>query len=158
MLTMYKKGDPMMTAEIVLAGLEHGFEQIKKYNDENKGGEKLRVYYTVIDYVDDPVIGEKVWDLIDKYDIEFYMPDGECMPKGNPAWGHWKLIIGNKEYESKYKSQKDWAEAMEKNNKVQLEQRKSWMARFKKYEGLDSVDISDDDMKKINDAKIPEGF
>jgi hypothetical protein len=68
------------------------------------------------------------------------------------------IIIGNKEYESKYKSQKDWAEAMEKNNKVQLEQRKSWMARFKKYEGLDSVDISDDDMKKINDAKIPEGF
>ena len=38
MLTMYKQGDPLTTAERVLEGLEHGFEQIKKYNDEHKGG------------------------------------------------------------------------------------------------------------------------
>jgi hypothetical protein len=158
MLTMYKQGDPLTTADRVLEGLEHGFKQIKKYNDEHKGGEKLRVYYAVIDYVDDPVIGEKVWDLIDKYNVEFYMPDGEMYPKGVPVWGGWKLVIGNKEYNSPFNSQKEWEEAMEKNNKEQLEKRTSWINRFKKYEGLDSVDISDDDMKKINDAKIPEGF
>lgn len=158
MLTMYKKGDPLTTAEIVLAGLEHGFQQIKKYNDEHKGGEKLRVYYAIIEYVEDPVIGEKVRDLIDKYNIEFYIPNGDKYPLGNPVWGQWSVIVNGNEYKSKYKSQKDWAEAMEANNKVQLEKRKTWMARFKKYEGLDAVDISDDDMEKINDAKIPDGF
>lgn len=158
MLTMYKKGDPLMTVEVVLAGLEHGFQQIKKYNDENKGGEKLRVYYSIIEYVDDPTIGEKVHELIDKYNIEFYMPDGEMYPKGKPVWGHWKVILGNNEYESKYQSQKDWEKAMEDNNEVQLAARKSWMARFKKYEGLDSVEISDEDLNKINNAEVPKDF
>lgn len=158
MLTMYKKGDPLTTEERVLEGLEHGFEQIKKYNDEHKGGEKLRVYYAVIEYTEEPTIGDKVKELIDKYNIEFYMPDGEMYPKGTPVWGHWKLVIGDKEYKSPFNSQKDWEKAMEKNNKEQLEKRISWINRFKKYEGLDSVDISDDDMKKINDAKIPDGF
>ena len=158
MLTMYKQGDPLTTADRVLEGLEHGFEQIKKYNNEHKGGEKLRVYYAVIDYVDDPVIGEKVWDLIDKYNIEFYMPDGEMYPRGVSVWDEWKLVIGNKEYDSPFHSQKEWEKAMEKNNKEQLEKRTSWINRFKKYEGLDSVDISDADMERINNAKIPEKF
>ena len=158
MLTMYKQGDPLTTAERVLEGLEHGFEQIKKYNDEHKGGEKLRVYYAVIDYVDDPVIGEKVWDLIDKYNIEFYMPDGEMYPKGVPVWGGWKLVIGNKEYDSPFHSQKEWEKAMEKNNKEQIKSRVSWLNRFKKYEGLDSVEITEDDLKKINNTEIPDGF
>lgn len=158
MLTMYKKGDPLTTADVVLNGIEHGFQQIKKYNDEHKGGEKLRVYYAIIEYAEDPVIGEKVKELIEKYDIEFYMPDGEMFPKGKPVWGHWKVIIGNKEYESKYQSQKDWEKAMEKNNEEQLAARTSWINRFKKYEGLDSVDITDKDMERIDKAKIPEDF
>ena len=158
MLTMYKQGDPLTTAERVLEGLEHGFEQIKKYNDEHKGGEKLRVYYAVIDYVDDPVIGEKVWDLIDKYNIEFYMPDGEMYPKGVPVWGGWKLVIGNKEYDSPFHSQKEWEKAMEKNNKEQIKSRVSWLNRFKKYEGLDSVEITEDDLKKIDNAEVPKDF
>lgn len=158
MLTMYKQGDPLTTAERVLEGLEHGFEQIKKYNDEHKGGEKLRVYYAVIDYVDDPIIGEKVWSLIDKYNIEFYMPDGEMYPKGVPVWGGWKLVIGNKEYDSPFHSQKEWEKAMEKNNKEQIKSRVSWLNRFKKYEGLDSVEITEEDLKKINNTEIPDGF
>lgn len=158
MLTMYKQGDPLTTAERVLEGLEHGFEQIKKYNDEHKGGEKLRVYYAVIDYVDDPVIGEKVWYLIDKYNIEFYMPDGEMYPKGVPVWGGWKLVIGNKEYDSPFHSQKEWEKAMEKNNKEQIKSRVSWLNRFKKYEGLDSVEITEDDLKKIDNAEVPKDF
>lgn len=158
MLTMYKQGDPLTTAERVLEGLEHGFEQIKKYNDEHKGGEKLRVYYAVIDYVDDPVIGEKVWGLIGKYNIEFYMPDGEMYPKGVPVWGGWKLVVGNKEYDSPFHSQKEWEKAMEKNNKEQIKSRVSWLNRFKKYEGLDSVEITEDDLKKIDNAEVPKGF
>lgn len=158
MFTMYKQGDPLTTADKVLDGIEAGFKLIKQWNDDHYGEEKLRVYYTIIDYVDDEVIGEKIWDLIDKYEIEFYMPDGELYPKGNPVWSGWKLIIGNKEYPSKFHSRNEWEKAMAENNKKQLESRTSWINRFKKYEGLDSVDISDDDIKKINNAEIPDGF
>lgn len=158
MYTMYKQGDPLMTAERVLEGLEHGFQQIAKYNEEHKGGEKLRVYYAVIEYVDDPVIGEKVWELIDKYKIEFYIPNGEMYPLGVPVWGHWKLMIGNNEYASPFGSQKEWEKAMEKNNKEQIKVRASWLNRFKKYEGLDSVEITEDDLKKIDNAEVPKDF
>lgn len=158
MFTMYKNGDPLTTADVVLHGLEHGFKQIYEWNKEHYGEEKLRVYYTIIDYVDDPVIGEKIWELIDKYEIEFYMPNGEMYPMGNPVWEGWKLIIGNKEYPSPFHSQKDWEEAMAKNNERQTKLRESWINKFKKYKDINSVEISDDDMKKINDAEIPEGF
>ena len=158
MFTMYKKGDPLTTAEVVLRGIEHGFKQIYEWNKEHYGEEKLRVYYTIIDYVDDPVIGSKIWDLIDKYEIEFYIPDGEMYPKGTPVWGHWSVIIGDKEYKSKYQNQTEWAKAMEENNKKQLELRKTWIDKYKKYDSIDSVEITDDDMKKIDNAKIPDGF
>lgn len=158
MLTMYKKGDPLTTAESVLNSIEHGFKQIKKWNDDHYGEEKLRAYFALIDFTEDEVIGEKVKELIKEYDIEFYMPDGELFPKGLPVWSGWKLIIGDREYESKFHSQGEWQKAMAKSNEEQLKARTSWINRFKKYEGLESVEISDDDMKKINDAKIPEGF
>ena len=158
MLTMYEKGDPLMTADKVLEGLEHGFKLIKEWNDNHKGGEKLRVFFAVIDFTTDPTIGEQVKELIDKYDIEFYAPDGEKMPNGNPAWGEWKLIIGEKEYITPFKSQKDWEKAMEKNNAEQLEAKRTWMARFKKYDSLDAVKITDEDMEKVNRAEVPEDF
>lgn len=158
MLTMYKQGDPLLTAERVLDGVEAGFKQIYEWNKTHYGEEKLRVYFAMIDYTEDPTIGEQVKELIDKYKIKFYMPGGEMMPKGKPVWGHWKLLIGTKEYNSPFDSQKEWEKAMAKNNEEQLKLRNSWVNKFKKFEGIDSVDITDDDMKKINDAKIPEGF
>lgn len=158
MLTLYKKGDPLMPAEKVLEGLEHGFKQIYNWNNEHYGEEKLRVYYAVIDYTEDETIGDKVKELIDKYEIEFYMPDGEMYPKGTPVWGHWSVIIGANEYKSQYTCQRDWEEAMAINNAEQIEKNKSWYNRVKKYEGLESVEITDDDMKKIEDIKLPEGF
>lgn len=158
MLTMYKQGDPLLTAERVLDGIEAGFKQIKKWNEEHYGEEKLRVYFAIIDYTEDPEIGEKVKELIKEYDIEFYMPDGEKYPKAMPVWSGWKLIIGDREYDSPFTSQGDWKKAMAKNNEEQLKARVSWLNRFKKYEGLDSVEISEEDMKKINKAEIPEGF
>lgn len=158
MFTMFRKGDPLMTPERVLEGLEHGFKLISDYNKEHKGGEKLRVYYAVLDYVDDERIGSQVWDLIDKYSIEFYIPDGKMYPKGVSVWEGWKLIIGDKEYPSPFHSQKDWEEAMEKNNERQMAQRVSWVNKYKKYDSIDSVEITDDDMKKIDNAKIPDGF
>ena len=158
MLTMYKQGDPLTTTESVLNSIEHGFKQIKQWNDDHYGEEKLRVYYAIIDFVDDPVIGEKVRELIDKYEIEFYMPDGKLFPKGNPVWSGWKLIIGNKEYPSPFHSRKEWEDTMAENNAKQLEARRSWINRFKKFEGVNSVEITDKDIKKIDDAKIPDGF
>lgn len=158
MLTMYKQGDPLTTTESVLNSIEHGFKQIKQWNDDHYGEEKLRVYYAVIDFVDDPAVGEKVRELIDKYEIEFYMPDGKLFPKGNPVWIGWKLIIGNKEYPSPFHSRKEWEDTMAENNAKQLEARRSWINRFKKFEGVDNVEITDKDIKKINDAKIPDDF
>lgn len=158
MLTMYKKGDPLTTAERVLEGLEHGFQQVKQYNDEHKGSEKIRVYYTIIDYVELEELSDKVKELIDKYEIEFYIPNGEMYPLGNPVWEGWKLTIGNREYPSPYHSRKEWEKKMEENNKEQLLARKSWINRFKKYEGLDAVDITDDDIKKVEEAEVPKDF
>lgn len=152
MMTMYEHGDPLMPAEAVLEGIEHGFKQIKEWNDAHKGSEKLRACSVLIDFTTDIEIGHKVQDLIDKYDIEFYMVTGEA------AWSDWKLIIGNKEYPTKYADVKEWEEAMEKNNAEQLEKRNTWAARHKKFDGIDSVSISDDDMKKVEEAEIPEGF
>lgn len=152
MMTMYEHGDPLMPAEAVLEGIEHGFKQIKEWNDAHKGSEKLRACSVLIDFTTDVEIGHKVQDLIDKYDIEFYMVTGEA------AWSDWKLIIGNKEYPTKYADVKEWEEAMEKNNAEQLEKRNTWAARHKKFDGIDSVNISDDDMKKVEEAEIPEGF
>lgn len=158
MFTMYKNNDPLMTAERVLGGIEHGFQQIKKYNDEHKGGEKLRVYYTIIDYVSDPVIGDKIRELIDEYDIEFYMPDGELYPKGTPVWSGWKLIIGTKGYDSPFHSQKEWEQAMAKNNERQSKLRNTWIDRFKKLEGIESVGYTKEELEIMDKIPKVEGF
>lgn len=152
MMTMYEKGDPLMPAEAVLEGIEHGFKQIKEWNDAHYGEEKLRACSVLIDFTEDPIIGEKVKELIEKYDIEFYVVDGDA------RWSDWKLIIGTKEYPTKYKDMADWAEAMEKNNAEQLEKRNTWAAKTKKFNGIDSVSITEEDIKRISDAEIPEGF
>lgn len=152
MLTMYEKGDPLMPAEAVLEGIESGFKLIKEWNDTHYGEEKLRACSVLIDFTSDPVIGEKVKELIEKYEIEFYMVTGEA------NWQDWKLIIGDREYPTKYADEKAWAEAMEKNNAEQLEKKKAWADRHKKFDSIDSVDITDDDMARIKKAEIPEGF
>lgn len=152
MLTMYKKEDPLMPAEKVLDGIEAGFKQIYEWNKEHYGEEKLRACSVLIDYTDDDKIGDKVKELIDKYEIEFYMVNGDA------AWSDWKLSVGNKEYPTPFKDKKEWAEAMEKNNAEQIEKNRTWYNRIKTYKDTSSVEISDDDMKKINDAKIPDGF
>lgn len=152
MLTMYKKEDPLMPAEKVLDGIEAGFKQIYEWNKSHYGEEKLRACSVLIDYTDDDVIGEKVKALIDKYEIEFYMVNGDA------AWSDWKLSIGNKDYPTPFKDKKDWAEAMEKNNAEQIEKNRTWYNRIKTFKDTSSVEISDDDIKKINDAKIPDDF
>lgn len=158
MLTMYKQGDPLTTKETVLHGIEHGFKQIYDWNKEHYGEEKLRVFFAILEYLKVPELHDDIEALIDKYEIEFYVPMGEMMTKDNPVWNGWKLIIGNKEYPSPFHSRKEWEDAMETQNKKQLEQRKSWINRFKKFDGLDSITITDDDMKKIDDVKIPDDF
>ena len=152
MMTMYEKGDPLMPAEAVLEGIEAGFKLIKEWNDAHYGEEKLRACSVLIDFTVDPVIGEKVKELIDKYEIEFYMVDGTV------AWHDWKLLIGDKEYPTKYKDIEDWAVAMEKNNAEQLEKKRSWAARNRKFDSIDSVSLTEDDMQRISNAEIPDGF
>jgi hypothetical protein len=147
MLTLFKNGDPLMTASRVIDGIEAGFKQIKEWNDNHRGEEKLRVYYSIIDYVSNPIIGDKVKELIDKYDIEFYLPDGEKYRMGKPVWGEWSVFICNKEYKSKYQSQKDWEKAMEENNKEQVKKNLSWAI---KVGAIDKNQLNDDIEKILN--------
>jgi hypothetical protein len=147
MLTLFKNGDPLMTASRVIDGIEAGFKQIKEWNDSHRGEEKLRVYYSIIDYVSNPIIGDKVKELIDKYDIEFYLPDGEKYRMGKPVWGEWSVFICNKEYKSKYQSQKDWEKAMEENNKEQVKKNLSWAI---KVGAIDKNQLNDDIEKILN--------
>lgn len=158
MLTMYKQGDPLTSAEVVLEGIEHGFRLIKQYNDEHYGEENLRAFYALIDFIDDEVIGDRVKELIEKYDIEFYIPYGAKFKKDVPKWEGWKLIYNGHQYYSPFHSREDWEKAMTEQNKKQLENRKSYIARFKKFDTLDSTELSDTDMKKIQEAKIPDDF
>ena len=152
MLTMYEKGDPLMSKERVLEGIEHGFQQIKKWNDEHYGEEKLRACWVLIDYTKDPVIGEDVKKLIDDYEIEFYIVVGSA------KWADWKLLFANKEYPTKYKDEADWAEAMAKNNAEQIEKNRTWAARVKQYESIEAVTLSDKDLKKVEEAEVPKNF
>lgn len=111
MFTKYKKSF-LMKNEIYV-GIEHGFALIKKWNDKHDPSDKLRVSPAILDYIDNEDLGDRIWELIDKYEIEFYVIKQEA------KWSDWKLIIGDKEYKTLYKDEKEWQEKMKLNNEKQ---------------------------------------
>ena len=114
MLTMYKKGNPLMPKSYLLKAVENGFSIISEWNKAHPKERPLRAYATLIDYAKIPELSKEIIDLIEKYDIKFYKEDTAYLPK----WSDWSLKIGNKEYPTPYKDKKEWAEAMGENDKT----------------------------------------
>ena len=108
-ITLFKKGNPLYPKEFLLEGAEHAFKIIYEYNQDHPDAD-LRAYSTYLEYLKQPELKDKMVELIDKYQIKFY----EENTKNMADWGDWKLIIGNKEYKTPYKTYAEWEEAMEK--------------------------------------------
>lgn len=108
-ITLFKHNNPLYPKEFLLEGAEKAFKLISEYNKDHPEAD-LRAYVTYLEYLKCAELTEPMAELIDKYDIKFYMED----PKKTATWEKWKLIIGNKEYPTPYKNEKAWKEAMEK--------------------------------------------
>ena len=113
-LTMYKKGSPLMTKEMLLEGAEHAYSLVHKWNLEHPDEEPLRLFSAWLDYEKQPELKDKMVELRTKYDIKFYRVSEKWYKK--KYWSNWKLIIGNREYPTPYADKEAWAAAMEENN------------------------------------------
>lgn len=111
LITMFKNKNPLYPKSYVLRVVENCFSLVHKYNLEHKD-EPLRVYGTYLEYVDVPELRDEMLSLIKKYDIKFYEED---VPK-HKRWKGWKVIVGKNTYNSPYKSQGEWQEAMKEAN------------------------------------------
>lgn len=150
-LTLWKDKNPLYPTEFLLAGAEKAFTIISSYNRDHPEAD-LRAYSTFIEYLKHDELREPMLELIKKYDIKFYMEDPRKMAK----WGDWRLIFNGEEYPTPYKNEKEWKKAMEeagKNDSARI-----YATKKKKFIGIDSVTITDEDLEKINNAEIPEGF
>lgn len=112
MLTMYKKGNPLMPKSYLLKVVENGFSIIYEWNKKHPKERPLRAYATLADYVNIPSIEKEMRDLIEKYEIKFYQEDTEYSAK----WGEWNLYIGKNKYPTPYTTRSDWEKAMTKND------------------------------------------
>lgn len=112
--TMYRNGNVLMPKQKLLEGVEHIFKLVNDYNqNRSKGKEELRLFATYVQYWKDKTLREDMGRLINQYDIKFY----NVPPTETERWGDWKLIIGNKEYPTKFKTVDDWENAMALNVK-----------------------------------------
>ncbi len=112
MLTMFKKGNPLMPKAKVLEGVENLFRLLHEYNEAHPDEPDLRAYATFIDYAKWPPIREEMLKLIEKYNIKFYKEDSERMAH----WNKWRLSFGTMTYGTPYKDRAEWEEAMRKND------------------------------------------
>lgn len=110
-ITLYKQGNPLYPKEFLLEGAEKAFRTIQEYNKDHPKAD-LRAYATYLDYLKCDDLRKEMEGLIEKYKIKFYQEDEKKMAK----WEDWKLIIGEREYPTPYKSYKEWEEAMKKIN------------------------------------------
>lgn len=150
-ITLFKQGNPLYPKEFLLEGAEKAFKTIYEYNQDHPEAD-LRAYATFLEYLKQDELREPMKELIKKYNIKFYMENTRKMAK----WGDWKLIIGNREYPTPYKDEDDWEKAMEEASKNDTA--RIYGIKKKKFESLDSVEISEEDMKKISEAEIPKDF
>lgn len=111
LITMLKNKNPLYPKSYVLKVVENCFNLVHEYNLEHKDA-PLRVYKTYLEYLNVPELQSEMSALIEKNDIKFY---GEKLPKSK-QWKGWKVIVGKNTYDSPYKSQGEWEEAMEKAN------------------------------------------
>lgn len=112
-ITLYKQDNPLYPREFLLDGAEHAFTIISEYNADHPDEPPLRAYATFLDYLKCPDLEGPMRDMIEQFHIKFYMED----PKKLAKWSDWKLIIGSREYPTPYANEKEWAEAMAKQDK-----------------------------------------
>lgn len=151
-VTLYSQDNPLMPKETLLAGAENAFTIISSYNREHPEQEPVRLYSTWIEYLKHDELREPMLELIKKYDVSFYMED----PKKTAPWNQWRLVFDGKEYPTPYKNEKEWKEAMKeagKNDTARI-----YGAKKKKFTGLDSVEITEENIKAIEQAEVPEEF
>lgn len=111
-ITLFKQGNPLYPKEFLLEGAEKAFKTIYEYNKDHPRAD-LRAYATFLDYLKSDELKGPMEELIEKYEVKFYMED----PKKVASWGDWKLIIGSEEYPTPYKDMEAWQKAMEERGK-----------------------------------------
>lgn len=117
LITLHKQGIPFYGKKQVLGTVEHGFKLINEWNKAHPDEPKLKAFATFLDYLKVDDLASEMEELIKKYDIEFWGVDSKSFAE----WGDWKLIMGNKEYPTRYKDYHDWEEAMEEMSKNDYE-------------------------------------
>lgn len=106
--TLHKNGNVLCPKEALIAGAENAFRIAYEYNQDHPEAD-LRLYSTWLDYLKQDDLRGDMETLIKKYQIKFYEEDSKKTAK----WGQWRLIIGNQEYPTPYKNEKEWKKAME---------------------------------------------
>ena len=106
-LTLWKKDNPLYPTEFLLNGAEHAFKIISEYNHDYPDAD-LRAYSTFLDYLKHDELKRPMEELIAKYNIKFYTEVEDMV-----EWKDWKLIIGDREYQTPYTSESEWKATME---------------------------------------------
>lgn len=109
-ITLWKQHNVLYPTEFLLNGAEHAFKIINEYNKDNPEAD-LRAYATFLEYLKFDELRAPMQKLIEKYDMKFYKET-----KNAAKWGDWKLIVGNREYYTPYKNEKEWKKAMEERS------------------------------------------
>jgi len=112
-LTMFKKGNPLMTKRMILEGAENLFKLLHEWNKAHPNSIPLRAYGTFVDYAKWPPIENEMKALIKKYDVKFYEEDKSRVAE----WSKWSLLYGKTRYRTPYKNQEEWALAMDRNDR-----------------------------------------
>ena len=150
-ITLFKQGNPLYPKEFLLEGAENAFTIISSYNKDHPKAD-LRAYATFLDYLKCDELRAPMEALIKKYNIKFYQEDFAQLA----TWGKWKLIIGEEEYPTPYKSKKEWERAMAEASRSDTA--RIYATRMKKFTGLDEIDITEKHLEQIENAEVPEGF
>lgn len=108
MLTLYKQGNPLMPKRKVMEGAENLFKNVHEYNKAHPK-ELIRAYAGILDALKIDSVKDEVAELLAKYPVPFYAENEKKMAK----WDKWRVIIGDKEYPTPYKSPKEWRKAMD---------------------------------------------
>lgn len=119
MLTLWRSGNPLYPTAKVLEGIENGFNIIHEWNKTHLRRQKLKVYETMLEFLDYEEIAEPIEKLIEKYNIEFWGED----TKRRCDWGDWKLVIAKEdgtkeEYGTPYANHEEWVQAMVEASKT----------------------------------------
>lgn len=78
------------------------FKMIEGYNKEHPEKDPLRVSYTFIDWAKAYGLSTSMKAFFENYNVKF------ARPIEHKKWKIWKLHIGDKVYESPYKTFKEW--------------------------------------------------